>query len=305
MKQTVSFILSALGTTGANIKSNRQTFFVSIATITIAWSIFGLFLLIFVNLNSFLATWNEQVQLVVYVEDDIREKKSEALEIIFQQNPSLESFSFVSREEAWKEFKERFSDTSEVIQGLDFNPLPGSYHLSFKEVPDRLGKIREFATLLKQQAGVESVDYGESWIGGLEKFMIFIRIFLVAIGGLLCLGLILIISNTIKLSYYSRREEIELMQMIGATHRAIKTPFFLEGMLEGFFGALLALAFMKVIHSYIQYQIDQSLGFMQRGMEFHFISNGMVLALVFFGVLVGWMGSSHSIRQFFKTGEGR
>ena len=136
---------------------------------------------------------------------------------------------------------------------MTFNPLPASYNIRFRDYPNRLERIRKFAKELAGYDGVESLEYGEKWIVRFEKFMIVLRVFLLAVGGLLSLGLVLIISNTIKLSIYSRRDEIELMLLIGSTHRFVKIPLILEGILQGIAGALMALGLIKLIHFYMKY----------------------------------------------------
>jgi len=118
------------------------------------------------------------------------------------------------------------------------------------------------------------------------------------VGGLLSLGLILIISNTIKLSFYSRQEEIELMLLIGATPNFVRVPFMLEGMLQGLLGGIFALALIKFLQLYIRVQFQGSLESLARGMEFQFISQPIILVLLTSSVLIGWMGSVISIRQF-------
>lgn len=290
---------TSANTTLSNIKSNLQVFLVAVATITIAFSILGLFLVIFVNLNSFLTTWSKHVQLIVYLEDDITKNQRQSLEQLISTNPDVESMTFISKEAAWANFKITFSTKkSDFIDELKFNPLPSSYDIKFKPSSDRFTKIRNFAELFKERQGVESLEYGEKWLRAFEKFMLFIRIFLLAVGGLLALGLILIISNTIKLSFYSRQEEIELMLLIGATPNYVRIPFLIEGMLQGLLGGIFALALIKILQIYISIQFQGSLETIARGMEFQFISLPIILILLASSVLIGWMGSFISIRQF-------
>ena len=289
-------------TTLSNIKSNLQVFLVSVATITVAFSILGLFLVIFVNLNSFLNTWSKQVQLIVYLEDDITKDQRQSLEQLIATNPDVESMTFISREAAWANFKNTFSaKKSDFIDELKFNPLPSSYNLKFKPSSERFLKIRNFADLFKEREGVESLEYGEKWLGAFEKFMLFIRIFLLAVGGLLALGLTLIISNTIKLSFYSRQDEVELMLLIGATPNFVRVPFMMEGMLQGLLGGIFALALIKLLQLYIQVQFQGSLESIARGMEFQFISQPIIVVLLASSVFIGWMGSFISIRQFLSA----
>lgn len=296
-------MLNSVSTTISNIKSNRQVFLVSITTITIAFSILGLFLVIFVNLNSFLTTWNQQVQLIVYLEDDITANQRQALEQVISKNLDVASMTFIPREEAWAKFKNNFSSKkSNFIDDLKFNPLPSSYNLQFKPSKDRFVKIRQFAENFKTRDGVESVEYGEKWLAAFEKFMVFIRIFILAIGSLLALGLIFIISNTIKLSFYSRQDEIELMLLIGATPNFIVIPFLIEGMIQGLLGGILGLSLIKVFHVYIGIQFQGSLESIARGMDFQFIDLPLIFSLLMTGVFIGWLGSLISIRQFLGLG---
>jgi cell division transport system permease protein len=296
-------VLNAVSTTISNIKSNRQVFLVSITTITIAFSILGLFLVIFVNLNSFLITWNQQVQLIVYLEDTVTTEQRQALEQVISINPDVESMTFIPREAAWAKFKNTFSSKkSNFIDDLTFNPLPSSYNLKFKPADDRFLKIRQFSETFKTKDGVESVEFGEKWLATFENFMVFIRIFILAIGSLLALGLIFIISNTIKLSFYSRQDEIELMLLIGATPNFIVIPFLIEGMLQGLLGSILGLTLIKFLHIYISIQFQGSLESIARGMGFQFITAPLIFSLLIAGVFIGWLGSLISIRQFLSLG---
>ncbi|MBC8283214.1 MAG: FtsX-like permease family protein [Nitrospinae bacterium] len=190
------------------------------------------------------------------------------------------------------------SDNLKPLLELDFNPLPASYKLRFLDSENRLFHIREVAKKLQTQPGVESVEYGEEWIARFEKFMVFSQIFLFAIGGLLCLGLTLIISNTIRLSIYSRQDEIELMLLIGATPRFVKIPFLLEGMLQGLAGSVLALLFIGGSHYYLKNEFHSSIESM--AMDFEFVSEPFLFGLVGLSVFVGLMASYISTFQFLR-----
>jgi len=110
----------------------------------------------------------------------------------------------------------------------------------------------------------------------------------------------LIISNTIKLSIYSRKDEIDLMSLLGATYRFIKAPLLLEGVLQGTAGALLSLASVKCIHLYIVFQYQGSLESIFRGLDFQYITNPIIYSILSTGVIIGFLGSSFSANQFLK-----
>ena len=273
----------------------------SVATITIAFTIQGFFFLVFVNLNTLLSTWDKQVQLIVYLDDGISKGQKNALEEIFKSNEKVDSISYDSRDEAWIEFKNTFSGKSGFVTDLDFNPLPASYNLKFKDDPERLVNIRQLADLLKGQKGVESLEYGEKWISRFENFMIFLRVVILAVGGILSVGLILIISNTIKLSIYSRRDEFDLMLLLGATHRFIKTPLLLEGLVQGVIGVGLALGLVKLTHIYMKFNFQGSLESIFRGVDFQFLTQPLLWTMVLASIFIGWVGSFLSITQYLHS----
>ncbi|MEE8268756.1 MAG: permease-like cell division protein FtsX, partial [Nitrospinaceae bacterium] len=289
-----------LKTTFINIKSNKQLFFASVGTIATALSILGLFLFVYINLNSVLSFWNDQVQLIVYLDDEISSDKKKQLEKLFSSNPEVDVFDFVSREKAWENFQSMFSEKSSFLKGMGFNPLPASYNLMIKPSPERLKYIQSLANKLNQQDGVESVEYGEEWINRFETFMILMQVFLLALGALLCLGSVLIISNTVKLSVLSRKSEIELMLLTGATPGFIKFPFFLEGVFHGLLGAVVSLSLIKGLHLYLVNRFQGSIETFGRGMDFQFISMPFIVIIVLSSILVGWLGSYLSLQQFLR-----
>ena len=290
--------MRTLKATITNIKSNKQLFFASVGTITIALSILGLFLFVYINLNSVLSFWNDQVQLIVYLEDEVSMHEKKKLEKMVSSHSEVESFDFVSREKAWKNFQAMFSEKSAFLKGMGFNPLPASFNLKIKPTPNRLEKIRTLAEQMKQLPGVESVEYGEEWISRFEGFIILMRVFLLALGALLSLGAVLIISNTVKLSISSRKDEIELMLLSGGTPGFIQLPFFLEGILHGLLGAVVSLALMKSIHLYVVNHFQGAIETFGRSMDFQFIPFPLIMTIDMASILVGWLGSFFSLHQF-------
>ena len=290
--------MNILKTTLINIKSNKQLFFASVGTITTALSILGLFLFVYINLNSVLSFWNDQVQLIVYLDDEISKGEKKKLEKLFSSNSDVDSFDFISREKAWENFQSMFSEKASFLKSIGFNPLPASYSLKIKPSPERLKSIQSLAKKLNQEDGIESVEYGEEWISRFETFMILMRVFLLALGILLCLGAVLIIANTVKLSVLSRKSEVELMLLTGATPGYIKFPFFLEGIFHGVLGAIISLSLMKVIHLYLVSRLQGSIETFGRGMDFQFIPLSFVVVIMLTSILMGWLGSYLSLQQF-------
>ena len=254
--------------------------------------------MLFSNLNGFLSKLDDQVQLIVYLNDNITSSEREVLEDIISKSPFVKSTTEVSKKIAWEEFQSNMSDNLKPLSDIKFNPLPASYKIQFHESDSRLVHIKELSEKLKAKKGIDSVEYGQEWITKLENFMFFSRLFLFAMGGLLCFGLILIISNTIRLSIYSRQDEIELMLLIGATPSFVKIPYLLEGMLQGLAGSILALFLIKGINLYLMDEFQSTIESMS--MELQFIAEPYLFGLIGLSLLVGLVASYLSTYQFLR-----
>ncbi|MFQ5483497.1 MAG: cell division protein FtsX, partial [Nitrospinaceae bacterium] len=285
----------------ANLRANRQVCLASVGSIAMALSFLGLFLFIYTNLADAVSTWSRQVELIIFLEDEITAPQRSRVESLLKAGADVRSAEFTSREEAWKQFREQFSGSSEIIGDLDFNPLPASYTVQFHEGGNRVEKIQNLAQTVQTLAGVESAEFGKPWVARFETFLILLRVFLWVLGGALAMGVLLIVSNTIRLSVYSRQKEIELMLLIGATPRYIKLPFFLEGMVQSFLGALLAVGLIKALHFYLIFQLSRSLESFALGPHLQFLSPEYICLLILASVLMGLMGSAFSINQYLRS----
>ena len=248
-----------------------------------------------------MVAWSQQVQLVVYLEDEMRGPEQKKFEKILTRHPQVEAVTYISRDVAWQNFQGMFTVDSEFLQSLNFNPLPASYNLRFKPSPNQIEIIREFANVLQKQDKVESVEYGEKWISRFETFMVMLRIFLIALGGLIFLGLALVVSNTTKISVYSRKDEVELVLLIGASPSYIKRPFQLEGVILGLIGALLTIGVIKSMHFYLQFQFQETLNSISRGLQFHFFQHIYIWIFIAGCIFIGWVGSNLAIHQFLNS----
>ena len=275
------FITKTINTTFLNIKANKQLFLLSVATNFIAFFILGLFFLLFVNLNLFFSSWDKHVQLIVYLDDKISNADKKNLKLLFDATDKIESVNFVSRDQAWASFQNEFEMKSNFITSLKDNPLPDSYIVKFKNDKNRLKSIKNFSLKLKDAKGIESFEYGEKWISRFEQFMIFLRGFILTFGVLLFAGMTMIISNTIKFSIYTRKDEIDLMSLLGATDTFIKAPLVLEGIMQVIVGALFSLVGIKLIHFYIVFKFQGSLDSMFRGIDFQYLTNPIILSILF------------------------
>jgi cell division transport system permease protein len=234
------FVTEALG----SIRSNFSTSIAAVMTVLIGMFLLGLF----VVLGSWVLSWTNNVKddLVVNVyfctyqtcEKDATQQQMDAVANRLNDHPDVKSFEFISKDEAWEIMQERYP---ELTENTPRNPLPAS----FKAVPSDAQQVQELAASLEPlPAGVEKVDYGEEkadrvlhWayiIGGTVLFGSIV----------LLVSSVILIANTIRLSIFSRRHEIEVMKLVGATNWFVRAPFMLEGLLCGLVGSLLAVTLL-------------------------------------------------------------
>jgi cell division transport system permease protein len=146
--------------------------------------------------------------------------------------------------------------------------------------------------------GVEEVQYSEEWIERFEGVMKMVEAAGFVVGGLLCLGVLFIVTNTIKLTIYSRREEIEILKLVGATDWFIKTPFLIEGIFQGASAALFSLLLLFLGFLFLSAGKIPLLGLAV--LEFSFLPLGYMLSICILGVVLGLIGSFIAIGRFFR-----
>ena len=147
---------------------------------------------------------------------------------------------------------------------------------------------------------LDDLRYGQKWLERFTSFVQMLRFVGIVLGGFLLLAALFIVSNTIKLTLYARRDELEIMALVGATMRFIKVPFMLEGAIQGFLGGLLSLLFLALSFSFIIARSLNSFWLTPADFELLFLSFSQQLTLVLSGVLLGTLGSLSSLRRFVR-----
>lgn len=291
--------LKTFAEAAANIRDNKETSLIAIFTISVAITILGLFLLVYFNLNNVLRGWSEKLQLVVYLKDDIQESGLKKVEGMIRDEGKIWKWEYLSKDDALRAFREKLKDKSAILEGLDGNPLPASFNIYFKEDYRNYEEIKLLAEKFSAAQGVEDVDYGGGWILRFEAAIFFLKIFITAVGGLLALGLITIISNTVRLSVYSRHDEIEIKKLVGATRWFIQAPFLVEGIIQGMAGVFFSLGFLLIFYGYFLVRLATGSQLLM-GVNVVFLPPKVVLLLVLLGALVGGTGSLLSLRKLMR-----
>ena len=270
----------------------------SISTVALSLFMLGVFLCGVVNLNNMAASLETQVQLSVYLKDDLTTNQIMETGKAVKSQPHIKELKFVTKDQALQDFKSRLGDDQkQMIDSLEgVNPLPNSYIVTFENPQDVKLAAKELATV----PGVESVHYGQDVVDELFKITQIIRIGGIVLIAFLAAATLFIISNTIRLTVFARRKEIAIMKYVGATNGFIRWPFVIEGMLLGCIGGLIAVACTGEFYYFITSEIEQSLAFFPLAPMFP-IFYQLAVALLIIGIFVGAIGSAISLRQYMRV----
>ena len=282
-----------------SIAANISTSVAAVMTVLIGMFLLGLF----IALGSWVISWTNHVKkdLVVNVYfcteltcgKEASQQQINALNVRLDQNPDIKSYKFVSKEDAWEEMKERFPElTAETVR----NPLPPS----FEVIPNDADQVQTIAASLQEPlpAGVETVKYGEKKAERvLQVATIIGAIFLVG-SIILLIASTILIANTIRLSIFSRRREIEVMKLVGASNWFVRAPFMLEGLLCGLAGSILAVILLLLAK---EFALPGIMGRIESPGDIKAWSFPIVaLILVGMSLLVGAAGSGITLRRFLR-----
>lgn len=280
-----------------NILSNRLVHAISIGTISISLVLFGFFLLFFVNLNTWLMEWGQSLSMSVYIEDGLDDAGTKRIESVLKNLPGAEIKGFTSKEQAMRVLAKGLGAQSGLLDGITENPLPASFEIVFRDVSINEVDPKKTKEYLEKIEGVDEVQYSERWLERFEGLMYVLKVVGLGIAGFLCLAVLFITTNTIKLTIYSRRDEIEIFKLVGATDWFVKIPFLIEGAVQGIFGGLIALFILFLVYSVISLKRIHLIGLPV--LDIVFLPNEYVVFILSLSLVLGLMGSLVAVGRFF------
>ena len=276
---------------------NRFMTIASILTVTLSMFILGMFLCVVFNIDHAATYLESQVEMSIYLTEDLTTPQVMEVGKHLKALPGVESVSFVNKDEALAQFKEQLGEQAGILEAVNGNPLPASYSLSF----DTPTHLKQAAVIVSEYKAVESVQYGQDIIEQLYKVAQFIRIAGAVIIVFLAGAELFIISNTIRLTVFARRREIQIMKYVGATNGFIRWPFIYEGVVIGIIGSGIASIFIWEGYQLVLAKINEAgLVFLPLMRVYPFMMY-IVLSLLIAGVFIGALGSAISLRKYMKV----
>ena len=288
------YLKEALHSIKRNVLVNIATF-ISFTTILI---IVGAFLLISLNIDFFLKNMESQLEIVVYLNDNISQKELNALTGRIKTYNGIEDINFVSKEEAFEKFLSDIGEGNEIFNSINNNPLPASYVVKLTESKN----IPVIAENIAKLPYVEEVVYGKGILEKIVNLASLIRKGGTIILGFLVFSSILIISNIIKITVYTRKNEIEIMSLAGATGWFIRWPFIIAGFLQGLISGMIAIIFLYNIYFFIADIIRSNIPFLTIVWDKMLLLPIGLIVLVL-GSLIGIIGSLFSVGKYLNGQE--
>ncbi|KAB2861788.1 MAG: permease-like cell division protein FtsX [Exiguobacterium chiriqhucha] len=276
--------------------------FAAISAVTITLLLVGVFALVMFNVNEISENVESDVEIQVFVTRTAEEANVEKLGENLEQIPGVESVTFSSKEDELENFRNQLGEDANAYGTVEKdNPLHDRYIVKASD-PLNTEKV---ADAVQSLANVDKVTYGQDYIDKMFAFFNGIRIGgLVLIVGLTLMAMFLI-SNTIKMTIFSRRREIEIMRLVGAKNSFIRWPFFIEGLLLGVFGALIPIAVIyfgyDVAYSALQPSLDQLNSDIFKLIDPSILTTQVSLVLLALGAFIGIWGSTTSLGRFLKV----
>jgi cell division transport system permease protein len=282
-----------------DINDNRYLNGVAVLTVALSVLIASAFLLIWTNLNHWMSASESNIRIMVYLKDGATEAQSQDTTYRIQGLDGVQKVQFISRSQALSAFRAQLKHQASLLDGLGENPLPDSLEVELKNRAVRLNQIESIADQITRMPAVESVEYGQQWM---ERFANLLNLFRFAgmiLEGIFFIASGLIVANTTRLVLYSRREEVEIMRLVGATDLFIKAPFYIEGMIQGASGGGVGLFAVYAAYLFMSSKLTSDLasGFWQ----IRFLSIESIGIIIGCSIGIGLIGCFLSMKQFFRN----
>jgi cell division transport system permease protein len=262
----------------------------STATIALALVVLGAFLIVTSNLERLGTEWSSSADMSVYLNDAVTPAERTAIEGVLETGDMILARVYMSKADALARFRSTFADLASSMEGLGDNPLPASYEVRLRTGAD--AAVDALVAKVRQLPGIADVRYDRQWLSRLVAAVSVIRGLGFALGILLALAAALTVANVVRLALHARRDEIDIMQLVGAPQMYIRGPFIMEGTLQGGLGAVVALAALGMGFLAVRARYLAPLAEMINLSSVRFLPWELCLWLVVGGMAVGCLGGA-------------
>lgn len=279
-----------LGEALVGLRRRRVSGTVAVVIMASSLMMLALFSLLTINLDRLLQTVRSGIDVTVYLRDDVTEQQRRMLHDDLMKIEGVLAAGFISREQALEQFRAELGEDAQLLAALEENPLPASFRLRLAPQLQRSEAVEKLCRNLQQYPGVEEANAQVDWIRRLDRLTRIFAAVDVAIGVLVLLSALFVVSNTVKLTIEEGARRVEIMKLVGATNWFIRTPYLLNGALQGAAAGLLAMLVLTAVHRLLARQVA----------GIYFFAPDQVLGFVLLSTLLGMAGSFTALRRHLR-----
>ncbi|MFO7655331.1 MAG: permease-like cell division protein FtsX [Candidatus Krumholzibacteriia bacterium] len=272
----------------AGFVRRKLTTGVTILIMAASLLVLALFVVATLNLGALLDTAREGIDVRVFLRDGLTAEHQAELQPRLITLPGVQEVRFITKEMALAEFRAGLAEDADLLDALEENPLPASYHLVLVDEARNATAVRAIEAEVALWPEVEDVVFGQEWIGALERWHERFRLASLVVSLVVFMAAVYVISNTVKLTMAAQQRTIEIMKLVGATNAFIRTPYLAEGMLEGLLGGALAMGALGGTYLALRSQLEGLI----------FFSGPQLVGFVLFCVALGFAGSWAAVRKY-------
>jgi cell division transport system permease protein len=277
------------------------TFVLTGFTIALTLGVFGGFLLLQLNLAQLLRGWGDQIQLTAYLSPSVGPAQLDALLASLKSYPEVERVRHTDQEQAWRDFQSALGAQTGLLDGLPRNVLPASVAITLRPDFRDSSAIEQLVERLKRQKELTQIDYPQQWVEKLALVVAALQWLKWLVAGVLFLATFFIVTRMVKLAVLARRQEIEVMQLVGATETLIQAPLAIEGLFQGLLGSVGALAILWGVYRLLRDDPAGLSGLIPALSRMEFLDGLSIVLILSIGATLGVSASLFALQGMVRS----
>jgi cell division transport system permease protein len=283
------------------IRRNPLIQMVAVGTIALSLVVAGAFALVAHNVARLGESWGRGTQMTVYLADGVPAARARQIAAALGKLPGVERVRAVDAREAYTRLKQSLGERADLLDGVEEGFLPASVEATLQPGVAEVIRAHPAFDKLRHSAGVEDVELTGDWSARLHALQSLLRTAGLSVGLLVLCAFLYIVGSTIRLGVHSRRDEIEIQKLVGATDGFVRGPFLVEGALQGALGTAMAAGLLYGLYRLAEPRVSSVLAGLLASAPLGFFSVGMVALAVGGGALVGLCGSALALGRYVKV----
>lgn len=283
-------------------QKNKALYFSTMMISTACFAVMCASLLFSQNLKDVLTLWGQDIQMTVYLSSENTDAENQKIAEHLKGFKNVQHVELITQEKALSDFRGQLASYAPDLAKSDdlLKLIPASYQVALSagiSAEEQLTSLKEIASSIKSFDGVDEVSYGQDWVEKYSVFVSSIQWIVIIMALTIVLASVFVMSNSLRAFVYSKREEIEVMELVGATTNMIRKPFLIQGAQMGLVSACLALAICFVGFQYVHGFFTHQLSFLHLGSQIKFFNFSAVVMFAFGGIIIGAISSYLCVRK--------